>query len=55
MEELNNFRKAYRDVVDDEAGEKDVRVEVRRRVGMRVRELENAVEAMEKGVIEEGG
>lgn len=47
-EELNNLKEMFQKAIEGEDGE-----EVKRRVGQRIRELDNAVEALEKSAIED--
>lgn len=47
-DELDTLKKMYQDSLDGPEGE-----EVKRRVGQRIRELDNAVEAMERSAIED--
>lgn len=47
-EELDTLKQMYQDALEGPEGE-----EVKRRVGQRIRELDNAVEAMEKSAIED--
>jgi hypothetical protein len=45
---LNNLKEMFQKAIEGEDGE-----EVKRRVGQRIRELDNAVEALEKSAIED--
>lgn len=47
-EELNNLKDMYEEALEGPQGE-----EVKRRVGQRIRELDNAVQALEKSALEE--
>lgn len=47
-EELNNLKEMFQKAIEGEDGE-----EVKRRIGQRIRELDNAVEALEKSAIED--
>jgi len=50
-EELENVKRVYKEVV--EGGDRELAEEVQRRVGQRVRELENGVQRMEEMAIEQ--
>ena len=47
-EELDNLKEMFQKAIEGQDGE-----EVKRRVGQRIRELDNAVEALEKSALEE--
>ena len=47
-EELNNLKEMFQKAIEGDDGE-----EVKRRVGQRIRELDNAVEALEKSALED--
>ncbi|KAL8946672.1 MAG: hypothetical protein Q9222_006958, partial [Ikaeria aurantiellina] len=47
-EELENVKKAYAEAIEGEGGD-----EVRRRIGQRIRELENGVKDMEERAMED--
>jgi len=50
-EELTKLQEAYKDALDK--ADPEVGAEIKQRAGQRIRELENAVDAMEKAAMED--